>query len=71
MMEFYCGVPLYAYQGLAELEKAYENRWGSAGIHLYENEEMDWREYLPSPYPASLNRPPYLSPEKRPDFLQL
>lgn len=53
MMRFYSGIPLYAYQGLSELEKAYEANLTSAGRHLYESEENDWREYLPSPYPDS------------------
>lgn len=53
MMRFYSGIPLYAYQGLSELEKAYESSTNQAGRHLYEKGDMDWREYLPSPYPHS------------------
>lgn len=53
MMRFYSGLPLYAYQGLAELEKAYEADLTSAGRHLYEAGDVDWREYLPSPFPGS------------------
>lgn len=53
MMRFYSGIPLYAYQGLSELEKAYEANLTSAGRHLYESDDIDWREYLPSPYPDS------------------
>jgi len=53
MMRFYSGIPLYAYQGLAELEKAYEADTTAAGRHLYESSDLDWREYLPSPYPDS------------------
>ncbi len=53
MMRFYSGIPLYAYQGLSELEKAYESNINQAGRHLYENGGVDWRDYLPSPYPDS------------------
>lgn len=56
MMRFYTGVPLYAYQGLQELEKAYEAD-NSAGHHLYEAGEVDWREFLPSPIPDSFRIP--------------
>ncbi len=52
-MRFYSGIPLYAYQGLAELEKSYEADTSVAGRHLYEAGDVDWREYLPSPYPDS------------------
>ncbi len=57
IMKFYCGVPLYAYQGIWDLEKAYEEDPYEPGLHLYENAEMDWREYLPSPIPASVHTP--------------
>lgn len=53
MMRFYSGVPLYAYQGLAELEKAYEKDITTPGRHLYEAGDIDWREFLPSPFPGS------------------
>lgn len=53
MMRFYSGIPLYAYQGLSELEKAYEEDITKPGRHLYETGDIDWREYLPSPYPDS------------------
>ena len=56
MMRFYTGVPLYAYQGLVELEKAYEADT-SAGRHLYEAGEVDWRKFLPSPIPDSFRVP--------------
>ena len=56
MMRFYTGVPLYAYQGLPELEKAYEVS-KAPGIHLYEAGDVDWRQTLPSPIPASFKIP--------------
>ncbi len=49
-------LPLTAYSHLTELEKAYETDF-SSGIHLYENGGIDWREYLPSPIPASFHIP--------------
>ncbi len=62
MMRFYSGIPLYAYQGLTELEKAYEANTAEAGRHLYEADDMDWREYLPSPYPDSFKMDGHLIP---------
>ena len=62
MMRFYSGIPLYAYQGLAELEKAYEANTTEAGRHLYEAGEVDWREYLPSPYPDSFKMDGHVIP---------
>lgn len=53
MMRFFSGLPLYAYQGLAELERQYEADLTSAGRHLYEEGDVDWREFLPSPIPGS------------------
>ena len=47
------GLPLYAYGGLRELEQAYEDDH-SAGLHLYETEELNWRTFLPSPIPEEL-----------------
>lgn len=52
MMRFYSGVPLYAYQGLEQLELAYESG-NKIGRHLYGTPEKDWNKYLPSPIPAS------------------
>lgn len=52
----YLGIPLFAYQGLLELEKVYEETRPEPGLHLYENAEMDWREVLPSPIPASFQQ---------------
>lgn len=53
MMRFCSGVPLYAYQGLQQLELAYEND-NKPGRHLYETPKKDWNKFLPSPIPASL-----------------
>ena len=55
MTGFYSGVPLFAYQALAELEKAYEAGGKNPGIHLYEKGKVNWREYLPSPIPNSFS----------------
>ncbi len=52
MMRFYSGLPMYAYQGIQELERAYEQDTRS-GRHLYERGEKNWNEILPSPIPAS------------------
>ena len=56
MIRSYTGVPLYAYQGLVELEKAYE-AYSRSLCHLYEGREMDWRRFLPSPIPDSFKVP--------------
>ena len=57
-MKFYCGVPMYAYQGLSVYETPYSTTL-KPGTHLYERGERDkiWDEYLPSPIPASYTIP--------------
>lgn len=62
-LHFRAAVPLYAYGGLADLEKAYESDACSSGLHLYETEDRDWRKFLPSPIPASLHIPGRSLPE--------
>lgn len=62
-LHFRAAVPLYAYGGLADLEKAYESDACSSGLHLYETEDRDWRKFLPSPIPASLHIPGRSMPE--------
>ena len=52
MMRFYSGLPMYAYQGILELQDQYE-RDNKPGRHLYERGELDWNKWLPSPVPAS------------------
>lgn len=52
MMRFYSGLPMYAYQGILELQDKYE-RDKEPGRHLYERGEVDWNKWLPSPVPAS------------------
>ena len=52
VMRFYSGLPMYAYQGIQELERAYEAD-NKAGRHLYERGECNWNLILPSPIPAS------------------
>ncbi len=52
MMRFYSGLPMYAYQGLLELQNAYEAD-RKPGRHLYERGEVNWNLLLPSPVPAS------------------
>ncbi len=52
MMRFYSGLPMFAYQGIQELQNAYEAD-KKPGRHLYERGEVDWNKLLPSPIPAS------------------
>lgn len=52
MMQFHSGLPLFAYQGIIELQKAYENDT-KAGRHLYETGDKNWNKILPSPIPDS------------------
>lgn len=52
MMRFYSGLPMYAYQGILELQEKYEKD-NEPGRHLYERGENNWNEWLPSPVPAS------------------
>ena len=52
VMRFYSGLPMYAYQGIQELERAYEAD-NKSGRHLYERGECNWNLILPSPIPAS------------------
>lgn len=52
MMRFYSGLPMYAYQGIQELERAYEAD-KKPGRHLYERGDINWNLILPSPVPAS------------------
>ena len=52
MMCFHSGMPLYAYQGLKEFERVYEQS-KMAGKHLFGKGEKDWNELLPSPIPES------------------
>ena len=54
MMRFYSGIPMYAYQGIQELQEAYEKD-NKPGRHLYERGGKDWNEMLPSPIPASFD----------------
>lgn len=52
VMRFYSGIPMYAYQGLQELQNAYEKD-NKPGRHLYERGEVNWNILLPSLTPAS------------------
>lgn len=62
MLEFFSGIPMYAYKDLMAYEKVYyENK--SAGMHMYESEEKDWSN-LPSPIPATFISSYYVNPEK-------
>lgn len=53
-MRFYCGVPMFAYQGLSVYEEVYANN-PFPGTHLYERGSLDklWDLYLPNPIPDS------------------
>ncbi len=52
VMRFYSGLPLFSYQAIQELERAYEND-NRPGRHLYERGEVNWTKMLPSPIPES------------------
>lgn len=52
MMRFYSGLPVYAYQGILELQEKYE-RDNTPGRHLYERGDINWNTWLPAPVPAS------------------
>lgn len=52
MMRFYSGLPMYAYQGILELQEKYEKD-SESGRHLFERGALNWNEWLPSPVPAS------------------
>lgn len=52
MMCFYSGMPMFAYQGILELQRAYEND-NKPGRHLYECGDVNWNKLLPAPIPAS------------------
>lgn len=51
MMRFYSGIPIFAYQGIMELQRAYEED-KKAGRHLFERGDVNWNK-LPSPVPES------------------
>lgn len=51
MMRFYSGLPIFAYQGIMELQRAYEED-KKAGRHLFERGECNWN-LLPPPVPDS------------------
>lgn len=52
MMRFYSGLPMFAYQGIMELERAYEAD-KKPGRHIFERGDEDWNKKLPSPVPSS------------------
>ncbi len=52
MMRFYSGIPMFAYQGITELQDEYEKD-KKYGKHLYERGEIDWNNWIPSPIPYS------------------
>ncbi len=51
MLEFFSGIPMYAYKDLIDYEKVYYNNM-APGMHMFESESKDWRK-LPSPIPAT------------------
>lgn len=51
MMRFYSGLPIFAYQGIMELQRAYEED-KKAGRHLFERGTQNWN-MLPPPVPDS------------------
>lgn len=52
MMRFYSGLPMYAYQGILELQEKYESD-NTPGRHLFECGDVNWNVWLPSPVPES------------------
>lgn len=61
MLEFFAGIPMYAYADLEGYEKVYQKNL-DPGIHLNEYKEKDWRK-LPSPFPASYESLNYVHAE--------
>ena len=72
MLEFYAGIPMYAYKDLRDFEAVYNQYKNiSPGIHLFEDEEgIDWRK-LPSPLPATYVASDYEMPKEVEDVLGL
>lgn len=62
MLEFFSGIPMYAYKDLVDYEKVYYNN-KSAGMHMFECTEKDWRN-LPSPVPATYISSYYSRPDQ-------
>ena len=52
MLQFFSGIPMYAYKDLIELERVYYDNINTPGLHMFECEGKNWKE-LPSPIPAS------------------
>lgn len=51
MLEFFSGIPMYAYKDLIDYEKVYYKN-PSPGMHMFESNEKNWFN-LPSPIPAT------------------
>lgn len=51
MLEFFSGIPMYAYKDLTDYEKVYYNN-PSPGMHMFESDEKNWFD-LPSPIPIT------------------
>ncbi len=62
MLEFFCGIPMYAWNDLIEYEKVYYDNM-SPGLHLFEGKDKDWRK-LPSPIPATYCSSDYIRPNQ-------
>ena len=62
MLEFFSGIPMYAYKALQDLESEYVAH-ASPGLHMYESESKNWRN-LPSPIPATFESSFYKRPNQ-------
>ena len=56
MVRLYSGMPLYGYHGMSLIKKAYDDNVTTAGVHLYERGEINWKERLVSPTPFIIDK---------------
>jgi hypothetical protein len=56
MIRLYSGMPLYGYHGMDLIQKAYDEKIASAGIHLYERGRVNWKDALVSLVPFSIDK---------------
>lgn len=55
MVRLYSGMPLYGYHGMELIKKSYDDNISTAGVHLYERGDVNWKERLVSPTPFSID----------------
>ena len=69
MLEFYAGIPMYAYKDLRDFEAVYKTKKQEPGTHLFEDSNgIDWRK-LPSPLPATYTATDYETPQSVKEIL--